>query len=121
MDETAPLRETLNADTVPLAPPAWALETYRWAGFVGENSLPNGPADWAANGDPVAGISRPLGLTVKLSISQVLESPVPTSTPIRLVPVELKRMSPGLAVLGSEKVDPGIAMSLPSGLSLKPV
>src|SRR5438105_4135475 len=121
MEETAPFRETLNADTVPLLPPAWALETYRWAGFVGENSLPNGPADWAANGDPAAGISRPPGLTVKLSINQVLESLVPTSTPIRLVPVELNRMSPGLAVLGSGTVDPGIATSRPSGLSRKPV
>src|SRR5438132_94783 len=121
MEETAPPRETLNADTVPLPLPACAFETYRWDGFVGENSLPKGPADCAANGEPGAAASRPLGLTVKLSISQVLESPVPTSTPIRLVPVELKRMSPGLAVLGSGKVDPGIAMSRPSGLNLKPV
>src|SRR6202035_5835418 len=47
---SAPPPVTLNADTVPLPAPACALETYRCAGFTGENSLPNGPSDWAGNG-----------------------------------------------------------------------
>ncbi len=40
---SAPAVETLNADTDPFPAPPCALETYRWPGFVGENSLPNGP------------------------------------------------------------------------------
>ena len=43
-----------NADTEPLFVPPCALDTYRWCGSVGENSLPNGPAASAGNGDPAA-------------------------------------------------------------------
>ena len=37
-------RPTLNAETVPVPAPSWALDTYSWLGFVGRNSLPNGPS-----------------------------------------------------------------------------
>src|ERR1700692_518747 len=65
---SAPALFTLKADTVPLPAPACALETYRWLGATGENSLPNGPADWAGNGEPAAGLIRPSSPTTKLSM-----------------------------------------------------
>ena len=60
---------------------------------MGENSLPNGPGACAANGEPVAGVSRLSFLTAKLSMRKP-ELVVPTSMLTRFVPVELKRMSP---------------------------
>src|SRR5438445_5762115 len=100
--------------------PPWALDTYRREGSAGENSLPNGPAACAAYGEPAAAINRPSSPTVKLSIRNVLGSVVPTSTPMRFVPVGLKRMSPGLAVLGSGIVEPGRAVRWPPALKVKP-
>ena len=55
----APLGATVYAETVPRRAPACAFETNSWFGFVGRNSLPNGPVDWAANGEPGAACSRP--------------------------------------------------------------
>src|ERR687888_1618552 len=75
-DPSIPLSEpsvaTVNADTVPFPAPLWAFETNTCEGFVGRNSLPNGPAPRAANGEPGAASSRPPRLTAKLSISDVL-------------------------------------------------
>src|ERR1700704_668484 len=116
-----PMDETLNADTEPLPLPSCAFETYRCLGLTGENSLPNGPAASAENGDPGAGVSRPSSPTAKLSMRHVAESVVPTSTPMRFVPVELNRMSPGLAVFGSSTVDPLSGTSRPPCVSLNPV
>src|SRR5579872_1841380 len=121
MGVRTPWRPTWNAETVPLPAPAWALETYRREGLAGENSLPNGPADWASNGEPGAGVMRPPGRTVKLSMRNVLGSVVPTSMPIRFVPVELNRTSPGFAVAESAKVEPGIATRRPVRVSRNPV
>ena len=90
-------------------------------GSAGENSLPNGPAASAANGEPGAAVSLPLRPTSKLSIRNVLGSVVPTSTPINVDPVELNRMSPGFAVLGSGNVEPGIGDRCPPALSVNPV
>src|ERR1700694_1378995 len=107
MELKVPLWATLKAETDPLPPPPWAFETYRWPGFAGETSLPKGPSAWAANGEPLARVSRPCFPTTKLSMTEVLRS-IPTSMPMRLVPVELKRMSPGLASIGSVTVDASI-------------
>jgi len=100
-----PLCATWNAEIDPFPAPPCALETYSRDGFVGENSLPNGPAACAEKGEPGAGVSRPSSSTRKLSMRKVLGSVVPTSTPMRLAPAELKRMSPGLAVDGSGTVE----------------
>src|SRR2546430_17650403 len=105
MELRAPSLATLNAETDPLPAPPWALDTYRRVGLVGENSLPNGPAASAENGEPGAGVRRPSRPTRKLSMRKVLGSVVPTSTPIRLVPVELNSTSPGLAELRSVIVE----------------
>jgi hypothetical protein len=51
----------------------------------------------------------------------VLASVVPVSTPMRLEPVALNRMSPGFAVFGSAKVEPVIGVRWPPGLRLNPV
>src|ERR1700736_3066822 len=64
---SVPPEVTLNADTEPFPAPPCAFDTYRCRGFTGENSLPNGPAAWAGNGDPSAGVSRPSSSTTKLS------------------------------------------------------
>jgi hypothetical protein len=90
IDVRVPSLASLKAETVPAPAPLWAFETNSWFGFVGRNSLPNGPRPWAANGEPVAEVSSPSGPTVKLSISEVL-----TRAPTSFVPSELKRTSPG--------------------------
>ena len=112
---------TENADTDPLSVPPCAFDTYRWCGSAGENALPNGPAASAGNGEPAAGVSRPSAPTMKLSIRNVLGSVVPTSTPIRFLPVPLNRMSPGRAVGGSGIVEPASGVRRPSSASLNPV
>src|SRR5438034_10364233 len=112
---------TEKADTDPLPAPPWAFDTYTWCGSVGENSLPKGPAASAGKGDPAAGVSRPSARTMKLSIRNVLGSVVPTSTPIRFLPVPLNRMSPGSAVAGSDTVESASAVSRPSSASVNPV
>src|SRR5258708_4353198 len=117
----APAFVTLNAETEPLPAPPCAFEMYRCEGLAGENSLPKGPAAWAGNGEPAAGVSSPSDPTTKLSTRNVLATVVPTSTPMRLVPVELKRMSPGFAVAGRLSVDPGNGTRWPPGLSVNPV
>src|SRR4029077_17785812 len=94
----------------------WGLETNSWSGLGGRNSLPNGPRPWAVNGDPGALVNRPSKPTGKLSISEV-----PTSVPIRLVPVPLNRTSAGAALEASERVDPGIENRRPLNPSRKPV
>src|SRR5436190_15286030 len=121
MELKAPLLVTLKADTEPLAVPPWALDTYKRVGLVGENSLPNGPAASAENGEPGAGVRRPSRPTRKLSMRKVLGSVVPTSTPIRLVPVELNSTSPGLAELGSGIVELAIGVRCPPAFSVNPV
>src|SRR5260370_7017704 len=113
MELRAPLAATWNADTDPAPAPACALDTYRCEGFAGENSLPNGPAASAGNGEPAAGVIRPLASTVKLSIKNVLAEVVPTSTPIRFVPFELNRPSPRLALLHSPTLEPLLADNTP--------
>src|SRR5579872_2545990 len=118
---STPPRDTLNADTEPFPAPPCAFETYRRWGATGENSLPNGPAACAGNGDPAAGVIRPLGSTTKLSMRNVLGSVVPTSTPTRFFPVALNRMSPGFAVFGSAKVEPLIGTRRPSSFKWNPV
>ena len=60
----------VNAETVPLPVPSWALETNSWAGLVGRNSLPNGPRPCAGNGEPGAAVRSPSEPTVKLSICE---------------------------------------------------
>src|SRR5437763_5630809 len=88
-----PREESVNAETVPLSVAVlWALDTNSWPGWVGRNSLPNGPRPCAWNGDPGAGVRRPPKPTVKLSIWDV-----PTRVPTSLVPVPLNRTSPGWA------------------------
>src|SRR5262245_48908729 len=89
MDVRSARRETLKAETVPFPGPAWALETNNWVGLVGRNSLPKGPILCAGNGDPGAGINRPWGPTLKLSMSDV-----PTRVPARCVPSRLNSTSP---------------------------
>src|SRR5229473_1334857 len=121
MELSAPAFMTLNADTEPLPGPPCAFETYRSAGLTGENSLPKGPAAWAGNGEPAAGVISPLDPTTKLSMRNVLATVVPTSTPMRLVPVELNRMSPGFAVAGRLNVEPASGTRCPPSLSVKPV
>src|ERR1700748_681597 len=104
IEVSVPSWESVYAEMVPLSGAVlWALETNSWSGLVGGTSLPNGPRPWAVNGDPGALVSRPPKPTVKLSISEV-----PTSVPIRLVPVPLNRTSAGAALEASETVDPGI-------------
>src|SRR3954452_5117690 len=71
IDESAPSAATLNAETVPLPVPPWAFETNSWLESVGRNSLPNGPAPCAANGEPAAAVRRPSRPTLKLSIHHV--------------------------------------------------
>src|SRR5947209_10713220 len=77
IDSRVPSPATANAETVPAPGPPCALETNSWAGFVGRNSLPNGPGPWAANGEPGAGVTCPAWI-VKLSISE-LPTRAPTS------------------------------------------
>ena len=110
-----PRRLTWKADTVPRPAPAWALETYSWAGLVGRNSAPIGPRLWAANGEPAAAFSRPSDCTVKLSINDVL-SRVPTT----LSPVELKNTLPTPEPSGTATVWPGSATSWPCEVSSNP-
>jgi len=117
IEVSVPSWESVYAEMVPLSGAVlWALETNSWSGLVGRNSLPNGPRPWAVNGDPGALVSRPSKPTVKLSISEV-----PTSVPIRLVPVPLNRTSAGAALEASETVDPGIENRRPLNPSRKPV
>src|ERR1700722_1126244 len=115
-DVRVPLKESLNAETVPVpAPTLCALDTKSWLGLVGRNSLPNGPSPWAGNGDPGAAVSRPLKPTVKLSITEV-----PTSVPTSLVPVPLNSTSAGAALAASVTVDRGIGNRWPLEPSRKP-
>src|SRR5947209_18471596 len=65
IDVRVPSPATSNAETVPAPGPPCALETNSWCGFVGRNSLPNGPGPWAANGEAGAACGRPL-TTAKL-------------------------------------------------------
>src|SRR5450755_2804976 len=111
-----PSDPTRNAETVPLPAPPWAFETYSSAGFVGRNSLPNGPGPCAANGEPAAGVRRPSAPTEKLSICAV-----PTRVPARLVPVPLNRTSPGEALSGSATVESASGRRRPPRVSRKPV
>src|SRR5579864_533372 len=112
---SVPSAATLNAETVPLPGPSWALDTNSWPGLVGRNSLPNGPGLWAGNGEPVAAVRRPSGPTEKLSISEL-----PTRVPTRFVPVELNRTPPGFAPSGRETVEPASGSSWPSADRTKP-
>src|SRR2546423_1955053 len=116
IDVSVPSEATSNAETVPFPAPSCAFETNTCVGSVGRNSLPNGPAPWAANGEPGAAARRPSGSTAKLSISDVL-----TRTPRRCVPSPLKRTSPGEDPSGSGTVDPASGRSRPPGLSVNPV
>src|SRR5580700_7175311 len=102
IERRVPSPATRNADTVPSPAALWAFETNSWSGFVGRNSLPNGPTPCAANGEPGAAISRPLNPTRKLSICDVA-----TNVPTSLVPVELNSTSPGWALGASATVEPG--------------
>jgi hypothetical protein len=43
-----PFAVTSYAEMLPLPAPSWAFETKSWSELVGRNSLPNGPAPWAA-------------------------------------------------------------------------
>ena len=70
IDVNDPLYATLKADTVPVpAPTLCALETNSCWGFVGRNSLPNGPSPCAGEGDPGAAVRSPFLPTAKLSIN----------------------------------------------------
>src|SRR5690348_17098364 len=116
IESSVPSPPTANADTVPAPVPPCAFETNSWLGFVGRNSLPNGPGPCAGNGEPGAACRRPRPSTLKLSIWEV-----PTRAPTRLVPVELNSTSPGCAVSGSATVDPGSGYRCPLPPSQKPV
>src|SRR5207237_7756826 len=110
IDVSVPSDATSKAETVPLPVPSWAFETNTCVGSVGRNSLPNGPAPCAANGDPGAAERRPSGWTAKLSISDVL-----TRTPSRRVPSPLNSTSPGEDPSGSGTVDPARGRRRPPG------
>src|SRR3954469_23284690 len=113
-----PFRATSYAETLPTFAPPCALETYNCDGFVGRNSLPNGPTACAGNGEPGAATRCPSRLTLKLSTN---DGPAagPTSVATRLVPVELNRMSPGSAVGFSGIVDPSSGVSRPAASMVK--
>src|ERR1700694_3875178 len=68
IEVTEPLEVTLKAEPEPLPAPPCAFDTYRWCGATGENSLPNGPAAWAGNGEPAAGVRRPASSAPKVSM-----------------------------------------------------
>ena len=108
MEVSVPLAATWKADTVPCPAPSCAFETNSWDGFVGRNSLPNGPRPCAGERRAGRGGQPPVGATAKLSISEVL-----TRVPTSLVPVELKRTSPGLRAVRQRHVDPGSARRWP--------
>src|SRR6185437_10917994 len=101
IEVSVPSAATPNAETVPLPAPSCAFETNTCVGSTGLNSLPNGPAPWATNGEPGAAVRRPSGPTRKLSIRDVF-----TRTPSRRVPSPLKRTSPDDERSGSDTVEP---------------
>src|SRR5215472_4129551 len=114
--DSVPSAGSLNAETVPLPAPLWALDTNSCSGSVGRNSLPNGPRPWAAKGDPGAAVSSPPEPTVKLSIWDV-----PMRVPTSLVPLPLNSTSPGWEPSDSTTVEPAMGARRPSGLSRNPV
>ena len=60
IEVSVPSAATSKAETVPLPAPSWAFDTKTWRGFVGRNSLPNGPGPWAANGRAGRGGQAPV-------------------------------------------------------------
>ena len=116
IEVSVPSAAAAKAETLPLPGPPCAFETKSCVGFVGRNSLPNGPRPCAANGEPGAAVSRPFAPTVKLSISDVF-----TRVPTSFVPSPLKRTSPGCEPSGSVTVESVSARRWPPALRVKPV